>query len=251
MCYRSSQRAALEALKRRYKVEVRQPDLFEPFFHQSAFTHPLTPVIASNQPDQMQFFSWGLVPPWIRNKEQLKAFLPDTMNARAEDIYQTRSYKDAATSGKRCLIPVTGFFESHTYHDEKGKDKKMPFYIHLKNTEIFSFAGLWSAWCDQETGEMHHTYTVLTCEANTLLAKIHNTKKRMPLILSQDDERAWLDPGLTPGDVLGLVKPYPADEIIAYPVSKNLHSPRTDMNTPEALLENRDFVFMPPDLFGL
>lgn len=243
MCYRSSQRASLEAVKIRYGVETAQPELFEPFYHQSAFAHPLTPLIASNHPDQLQFFSWGLVPSWIKSKAQLKAFYPDTMNARAEDIYQTRSYKEAATSGQRCLIPVTGFFESHTYPDEKGKDKKIPFYIFVKSNEIFSFAGLWSAWCDQETGEVHNTYAVLTCEANSLLAKVHNTKKRMPLILSQGDERAWLEPGLTPGDVMQLVKPYPAADIEAYPVSKNIHSPKIDMNTPEALVENTDFVW--------
>lgn len=242
MCYRTSQRAALEEMKTRFQVTVENPEKFVPFFHKSAFTHPEMPIITSSRPDALQFFSWGLVPSWIKSQEQLNNFLPDTMNARGEGIFETRSYKEAASRGQRCLIPVTGFFEPHTYLDEKGKEKKMPFYIQLKSAAIFSFAGLWSSWCDQATGEIHFTYTMLTCEANPLMAKVHNTKKRMPLILDPAQEKLWLSPDLSPTDVLGFIKPYPQDDMDAYPVSNSLHNPRIDMNIPEALVRNNAFI---------
>lgn len=59
--------------------------------------------------------------------------------------------------------------------------------------EPFVFSGLWSEWLDKSTGKLLHTYTILTTEANELMSKIHNTKKRMPVILHPDQEAAWLN----------------------------------------------------------
>ena len=62
----------------------------------------------------------------------------------------------------------------------------------MPDNEPFAFAGLWSEWVDKTTGEIIKTYTILTMEANDLMSEIHNTKKRMPIILSPDTEINWL-----------------------------------------------------------
>lgn len=41
--------------------------------------------------------------------------------------------------------------------------------------------------------EIRKSYTILTTEANKLMSEIHNTKKRMPVILSPDNEINWLN----------------------------------------------------------
>jgi putative SOS response-associated peptidase YedK len=63
----------------------------------------------------------------------------------------------------------------------------------LPHHELFAIAGLWSQWEDTSNGEIIFSYTMVTTEANELMAKIHNTKKRMPLILTPENEKAWLE----------------------------------------------------------
>lgn len=62
----------------------------------------------------------------------------------------------------------------------------------MPNNIPFAFAGLWSEWLDKSTDEQVYTYTILTTEANELMSKIHNTKKRMPVIVSEGEEKNWL-----------------------------------------------------------
>jgi putative SOS response-associated peptidase YedK len=51
---------------------------------------------------------------------------------------------------------------------------------------------LWSKWIDPLSGILRGTYTILTTEANPLMAEIHNSKKRMPVILDVSAEEEWL-----------------------------------------------------------
>ena len=76
--------------------------------------------------------------------------------------------------------------------DAQGKAKQK-YELCLPNQELFAFAGLYSHWVDATTGEIKNTYTILTTEANTLLAEIHNHKKRMPVVLKREDETKWLE----------------------------------------------------------
>lgn len=59
-------------------------------------------------------------------------------------------------------------------------------------------AGLWAEWSDYETGVLERTFSIVTCKANALLAKIHNNPKlsepRMPLILNENNADEWLMP---------------------------------------------------------
>jgi putative SOS response-associated peptidase YedK len=90
-------------------------------------------------------------------------------------------------------VPADGFYEWQ-WQDSKGKNKQK-FFMHLPDEALFSFAGLWNEWQNQVTGEYYHTYTILTTEANELMAKVHNSKKRMPVIISPQTEMDWLKGG--------------------------------------------------------
>ncbi len=73
--------------------------------------------------------------------------------------------------------------------------KKEKYFIELPEQQSFAFAGIWSHWLDQSTGEIQHTYAMLTMQANALMSEIHNTKKRMPIIVSPNAEQQWLERG--------------------------------------------------------
>lgn len=150
----------------------------------NGFTHPKAPVITSERPDALQLYEWGLMPHWAKDK----TIQNNTLNARMETINEKPSFRDCVN--QRCLIPADGFFEWQ-WLDSKGNNKQQ-YQIHLPDERLFYFAGIWSRWVDKGTGELLETYTILTTEANPLMAEIHNTKKRMPVIIDSDSESEWL-----------------------------------------------------------
>ncbi len=150
----------------------------------NAFEHPKMPIII-NSSNQIQFYNWGLIPNWAKD-DSIKKY---TLNARIESLSDKPSFRDSIS--KPCLIPSTGFYEWQ-WLDSNGK-RKQKYLIQNSNESLFSFAGLYSSWVDQNTGEIRNTYTILTTKANSMMAEIHNTKKRMPVILKREDETPWLE----------------------------------------------------------
>jgi putative SOS response-associated peptidase YedK len=128
---------------------------------------------------------WGLIPHWAKD-DHIRKY---TLNARIETIEEKVSFKDSVNN--RCLIIADGFFEWQ-WLDAKGH-KKQKYRLHLPNDELFELAGLWSEWTDTSSGEIIKTYSILTTDANELLGKIHNSKKRMPILVANDKE--WLQGG--------------------------------------------------------
>ena len=112
-----------------------------------------------------------------------------TLNAKIETIDEKSSFKNSVN--KRCLVIANGFYEWQ-WLDCKGKSK-IKYEIGIDNDNLFAFAGLYSQWVNTITGEIKDTYTIVTTQANELMAEIHNTKKRMPIILKQEDEKKWLN----------------------------------------------------------
>jgi putative SOS response-associated peptidase YedK len=145
-----------------------------------------------------------------------------TINARAEDIAEKPVYRKPIRS-QRCLVPADGFYEWKRLTLE-GKEEKFPWYIGLKDRSLFAFAGLWDTWKDAEGVEILR-YSIITTTPNTLMESIHD---RMPVILHQKDVETWLDNETPLTTVLSLLKPYPAAEMLSFPVSTRVNSPRND-----------------------
>ncbi|ADB37630.1 SOS response-associated peptidase [Spirosoma linguale] len=231
MCFHKSLNVKAEELEARYEAVLPPTANFQPVYHANAYNFPVWPIVTRQEPGKLQLIHWGLIPRWARTKEDATDIRTKTINARSETIYEKPSFKSAAQAGKRCLIPVTGFFEWYT----QGS-KKYPFYIYSSDQKISSIAGLWDEWPDPETGELVPTYTLLTTEANPLLAAIHNTKKRMPCVLTPDAEHAWLHDDLSEKDTLALLeKPYPASKMHSYSISKRITSRSEPSDVPEVL----------------
>ena len=106
----------------------------------------------------------------------------------------------------------------------ENKEEKIPFYITLKGQEIFSFAGIYDEWKDAE-GHPIKSYAIITTAANKMMGEIHD---RMPVILSESDEDIFLDQKTPLEVILKLLKPCSSDTMQAYPVSKDVNSPKND-----------------------
>lgn len=174
------------------------------------------PIIIRKSPNKAILAKWGLIPFW--SKEPKVKF--STINARAENLSSSPVYRKPFAS-QRCLVPTTGFFEWKRLTD---KDK-VPYYIHLKNSKLFAFAGLYDIWKDAEDHPLT-TFTIITTQPNSLMEKIHN---RMPVIFSETDEDRWLDPDFQDTKVLlTMLDSYPATDMEATPISKFVNNPAND-----------------------
>jgi len=183
MCYSNSSTSSNIQLSERYKKTI--PSLLpdSPTFFANAFDFPNWRIITADE--EIQFLRWGLVPFWYKSSDW-KKFAVNTLNAQLENLEEKPSFKHTLKS-QRCIIPSTGFFE----YQHNGKEKT-PFFIYPKNDVIFNMAGIYDYHLDSATGQKIGTFSIVTCPANEFMAEIHNTKKRMPLLLSNEDAANWL-----------------------------------------------------------
>ena len=233
MCFYYALSQDAQRLKNRYQLkfefefEMLADIESNPKFYVNGFQYPQMPVITNAQPRQIRTLNWGLIPSWVKTKTEAIEMRSFTLNARSETAFSKPSFRKSIRS-RRCLVPADGFYEWRLF-----KNKKYPHYIYLKSKDIFSFAGIWDEWTDTSTGEIFKTYSILTTDANPLLEKIHNTKKRMPVILPKDKEMIWLNDDLTGEEVIALMKPFDEDLMDAHTISKLITSRTEDPNTPE------------------
>ena len=198
MCFFSQQTKTAQELENRFKAKFDPNAGYKPSIY-NGFEHPKTPIIANTDIQEISLYQWGLIPIWAKDNSIQKY----TLNAKIETITEKPAFK--SSTEKRCLVLCDAFYEWQ-WLDAKGKHKQK-YKISLPNDEPFAFAGLWSEWLDKNTGEIIKTYTIITTEANELMSKIHNSKKRMPLILNREDEINWLNnKTLTSEDVTLIAK---------------------------------------------
>jgi len=184
MCFHSKQSKDAQTVEKRFNAKIEDATLFETTEHYNAFSFPKTPIILDKEPGIIKHFNWGLIPPWSKEKD-IRQY---TLNARIETIKEKPSFKNSVN--KRCLVIADGFYE-WKWLDEKGKEKEK-YLISLANDELYAYGGIYSEWVNENTGEIMNTYSIVTTDANPLVAEIHK-KKRMPIILKKEDEQSWLD----------------------------------------------------------
>jgi putative SOS response-associated peptidase YedK len=173
------------------------------------------PVIVRSGTNQLTVMRWGLVPRWTTDTRSVKSL----MNARAESLGTKPAFRSLLEKN-RCLIPASGFYE----WKQEGK-RKVPYYFRLAGCPLFSFAGLYDQW-PHPGGGTAGTYTIITCQANSVVAPVHD---RMPVILSRENEDRWLDPGpVSPADLRRILVPSPAEIMNSVRVSDLVNNPSVD-----------------------
>jgi putative SOS response-associated peptidase YedK len=208
MCYTVKIDLTREELERRFGAKFKNPDLYQAGSKISAFALPRLPVICNDNPCEIKLFTWGLIPFWTRNAEKAKEIRMKTFNARSESLAEKASFRHVLGQ-KRCIVLVNGFYEWQTV-----EKTKIPYFIGLINEPAFALAGLYDGWADPSSGELLDTFTIITTRANPMLEVIHNTQKRMPVILSDDDQKRLLDVKTDPG-TNGLFEPFPENRMFA------------------------------------
>lgn len=176
------------------------------------------PVVRVREGDRrLDLLRWGLVPRWAKDLRIGSKMI----NARAETVATKNSFR-SAFSRRRCIVAADGFYEWQRLTNEGGKPKKQPMFIHRADGDPLAFAGLHERWTDAEGLREIHTCTIITTEANDMMAEIHN---RMPVLLAPSDWDEWLDPdNHNDTDLQRLLVPAPDSLLSAYAVSDSVNS---------------------------
>lgn len=197
---------------------------------------------------------WGLVPSWARDAR----IGWKLVNARAEGVSETPSYRGAWRAGRRCLLPADVFYEwadaGEATADVRNGDPagtelpdavaddarrrrparrttrapRQPWAIRLQGGAPFALAGLWERWRDPALppdAPPLVTCTVLTTTPNALMATLHD---RMPVIVPPDAWARWLAPRTSPREAASLLQPYPDAPMEAWPIGLRVNDPRHD-----------------------
>ncbi|MBU8791816.1 SOS response-associated peptidase [Oceanobacillus sp. FSL K6-0118] len=161
------------------EFDIDEPiDSYQPSYNIAPGQNVLA-IIHDGKKKRAGYLRWGLVPSWAKDEKIGYKMI----NARSETAHEKPSFKKLM-SQKRCLIVADSFYEW-----KKVDGEKQPKRIQVKDRNIFTFAGLWDKWVQDD--KVLFTCTILTKEANTFMRNIHH---RMPVILPKEKENEWISP---------------------------------------------------------
>tara|TARA_R110002020_G_scaffold318905_7_gene534546 strand:- start:5051 stop:5782 length:732 start_codon:yes stop_codon:yes gene_type:complete len=213
MCYATSLTKSETEIQEKFNRNFAIPFVYQKHYHINGFNknqylHIIPQGRASIYPSD-----WGLIP--NSSIEDIEAFSSKyrTLNARSETIFTSITYRESAMY-QRCLIIADGFFEPHHY-----KEQPQPYYCQLEGHQLFAFAGL----CTNLDDELYSA-SIITVSANDQFEKIHNKKKRMPLVLDDQFLGNWIEEGLSQNQIKELMNiGFTKTPFITYPVSNNIY----------------------------
>ncbi|MEA3479287.1 MAG: SOS response-associated peptidase [Bacteroidota bacterium] len=227
MCGRYVLVQKIEVIEKRFNVTTPATLDFKPSYNISPGQY--APVVTSDNPRELELLQFGMTPFWAKKPMYL-------FNARSEgDHNKDNDPKFNGAKGiiskpafrkpirsQRCLVIADCFIEG-TLKERLGK----PFVVYLKDMQRpFALAGIFDTWLNKETGELLKSFSIITTVANELLQKLPH--HRSPVILRSKDEKKWLNPGLPLTDITRLLRPFPADQMNAYPISPDIKNPRAE-----------------------
>lgn len=173
---------------------------------------------------ELATLSWGMIAPWSKDRSEAIRSQSQAINARSESVHEKPTFRSAFKS-RRCLIPVSGYYEWAT---ELGKyESKQPFFIQSElEGKSLAFAGIYDRWIDP-SGEIFESASIITRPAVDFLATIHN---RMPTFLPVDRWDAWLNPNLNEVEEIRELMELsdPAAGLRAHPVSTKVNATRNN-----------------------
>jgi len=147
---------------------------------------------------------WGYVPGFIKTRADANIFRAKytTLNFKSENLFVKEDGKRSmwadAAKNRRCLVLSTGIVESRHIPKigKKGQELKemikYPYQVGVKDHEYFYLPGLYNEWLDPETSQFVNTVAFGVTGSNIVMDQIHNSKKRMPTILTEDLAWEWL-----------------------------------------------------------
>jgi putative SOS response-associated peptidase YedK len=213
MCGRYYRRSDKQRIAEAFRLGILPEDVVLPGWDPNVSPTTFQPVIRADKETgerELAVMRWGLVPFFTKDLKDIKG--ASTINARAETLEKSPMWRGPFKK-RRCLVPADGFYE----WKKLDAKRKQPYAFLLRSQSPFAFAGLWDAWRDPKAAEdapgggWLQSFTIVTTEANELVAPMHD---RMPVILEPRDYDRWLDREAE-RPPLDLLRPLEAGEMAA------------------------------------
>ena len=208
---RYSLTASASDIAERFSVEV--ADHYKPRYN--AAPSQLLPVITSSGRQGLSWFYWGRPPQFARNKNLGEKII----NLSVETLQEKPILKKSLIR-HRCIIPADGLYG----WKKLGKKTAIPHRFTVSDQTIFSLAGVWEEFEDED-GTSLHTFTIVTVLSNDLMS---SSMERMPVIFNKEQEDRWLSNSLTESDFLNMLTTYPASKMSVYTISPDISNPKND-----------------------
>lgn len=231
MCYYNGQKVSKEEFIRLMTLEkaTKNYDFLNAGVISGFTDTPVAVVVATegNTNFDIVQMEWGFIPNYLNTREEVDRmrkgykdangkYVPGQpqLNAKSENLFVSersgrRSMFYDAAKNRRCLVLSSGYFDwRHVYRTNKKTGEKLktpdkyPYYVSLREHEYFYMAAIWNPWTDKETGEMANTVALVTAVANPLMKQVHNSKERMPTILSDELAWRWISEDLSEQEIL-------------------------------------------------
>jgi putative SOS response-associated peptidase YedK len=175
-------------------------------------------VVATAAGNVCQPMRFGLIPFFAKAWPASTA--PSMRGSKQSRYPPAFAVRGSAASAVWCSPAV--FFKWHLLPDGKSKQA---YFIKPADQDSFGFAGLWDS-SKAADGTITYSFAIITLPASPLMAQIHNTRRREPAMLTPDGCRAWLAGAPKQGRTL--LQPYPDDQLVAWPVSTRVNSPKNN-----------------------
>ena len=250
MCYDISFKTSIKTIQDYFPGISIDPQLSFDFDNVHALAQAFAKqpvVIFEDATYKLKPFEWGVIADYMNTPDKIKQGRQWMCNAQSEKIIGDKKSYWHRIRKKRCLIPVTGIYE---HREIKGWKNKVPYYVKMKDREMFSIPGLYhyAPMGDPETGEARGTFTLITRGANDVMKKIHNSgsnANRMPLFLPKEMEQKWLLPDLSDEEIQEILNiELPSEELQYWPVF-TIRSPKPRPDAKEKM-EKFEWEGLPP-----
>lgn len=145
--------------------------------------------------------AFSLCPPWSQKfpcdfstyNARLERTSPKS--GKVEYIYQVPSWKESFSSGKTCLVPVSGVIETSYF----GKFAGNTIRFSTQSQDFFFCAGIYHDWVDKKSGIVHETFTLLTDDPYPYF--FESGHDRAIVVLENSKLTEWLSsPKMSPTD---------------------------------------------------
>ncbi len=181
-------------------------------------------VCLSDDKRMLKPMKWGLVPSWTKPDRAGSGFI----NARFDTIADKPSFRNSYKN-KRCVVPVSGFFEW-----QKDGKHKIPFFINCGRDKDGDFipmllCGIYDNWTSPDGNDLE-TFSIITTEASAEMKSIHD---RMPLILDRKNLMLWLGRDYNHVQHKDIINSFSTETLNIYRVSDYVNSYMN--NSPECI----------------
>ncbi|WP_435624461.1 SOS response-associated peptidase [Flagellimonas sp.] len=253
MCYTTAQNKPTRQLELAMEAVAKLPEFIQEEdlvrYHINGFAkqyfddgkkmseHPFMLIQPQEDPRFLTPVMWGYVPHW-EDGDKIEKYYTDTigvgsgLNVTSEKLFSSDYYKDSSEL-RRCIVPVTGFYEPYKVYPNKGREYSIPFHFERRDKEVMKLAGIYEFTKGHNSNSVYVTFGIITKPATPLFAKIHHTKKRRPVILNDEQAKGWLDKKSQQNDLQQIIDTdLPDADIFAQPINRNLYKTSIDTNRP-------------------